>query len=534
MRYLTVVFAFAPFVAASQLVWPSKWDEVEDLYTMIGGFRRRGFADAITTCAFGTNIPGRQNSAEWIRTAFHDAVTHNAKAGTGGIDASIFWELDRPENPGSAFNNTFGFFSGFHNPRASASDLVALGVVVATGACVGPKIPFRAGRIDANKAGPPGVPEPQTNLADTLAAFIQAGFSKQDMTAMVACGHALGGVHSVDFPDITGIHVDPDNETSVPFQKDVSSFHNGVVTEFLSGKTKNPLVIASNNTLNSDKRIFSSDHATMKKLATKAGFNSICADVFTRMIDTVPRKVKLTRVIDAYDVKPYIDDLSLNSKGNLHFQGTIRMRITKGSGRNPDDLSVKLVYADRNGKGKVVVPAKRANFQLGLSSGIADQFVSFDFDTTINGKSGISKFWVQETVPSTKFTKTHDNQKTGGYKVDDTILYQLSQSCLKSDALANGAAPMIVTAMVRDSYASGPLTLRVVHKVPRQGVAVPQLKTEVFQFKATGKRSNGWVAYQAKAKVFDQFTTFDIALGGSSPTAVEFLQSGSMPTTCPS
>ncbi|KAM5354777.1 hypothetical protein ACJ41O_001423 [Fusarium nematophilum] len=533
MRCLTAAgLVLAPLATASQLVWPSKWDEIEDLYTMLSGFNRRGFSD-------GKRLEPQYwlkgtNSAEWIRTAFHDIATHDAKAGTGGLDASIFWELDRPENVGSAFNNTFSFFSGFHNTRASASDLVALGVVVATGACGGPKMPFRAGRIDANKAGPAGVPEPHTNLADTLAAFTKAGFTKQDMVAMVACGHALGGVHSVDFPDITGIPADPNNDTSVPFQKDVSHFHNGVVTEFLSGKTKNPLVVASNNTLNSDKRIFNSDRATMKKLATKAGFDTMCADVFTRMIDTVPKSVKLTSVIEPYDVKPYIDELSLDSKGNLRFKGAIRLRVTKGSGRNPDDLAVKLVYADRNGKGKVVVPTTRPNWQAGLTIGLSgEQFVSFEFDTTIKGTSGISKFWVQETVPSTKVTKTHDNQKTGGYKVGDTVLYQLSQSCLKVDALATGAAPMVVTAMVRENRASDPLTLKVTRKVPRRGVAVPQLKTELTQFKATGKKSNGWVAYQAKTKVSEGFERFDIALGGSKPTAVEFLNAASMPTTCP-
>ncbi|KAK0388559.1 hypothetical protein NLU13_4802 [Sarocladium strictum] len=535
MKYLTAaasVALAAPLVAASQLVWPSKWDELEDLMTMQSGYDTRGFSDAVVTCSFGNNEQGRQNTAEWIRTGFHDMITHNAAAGTGGLDASIFWELDRAENPGAAFTNTFSFFSGFYNTRASASDLVALGVSVATGACGGPKVPFRAGRIDAGKAGPPGVPEPHTNLEKTLDAFVTAGFDNKDMVAMVACGHAIGGVHSVDFPDITGIHAEVGNDTTLPFQNDVSTFHNGVVTEFLNGKTKNPLVVAKNDTLNSDKRIFNSDRATMKKLATRTNFNSMCGDIFARMVDTVPKSVQLTDVIDPYDVKPYISELSLDSKGDLHFSGFIRMRATHGTGRNQDDLAVTLLYADRNGKGQVEVPTKRAQLQSGLTGGLnGELFVSFEFDTTIKGATGISKFLVKEITPSTKATRIHDNQKTGGYKVNDKVLYQLSTSC---NQVGNSASSTItINAMVRsDCAGDNPLTLKLTQKKARKGTDVPALVVQSTAFKKTGKAPKGWVAYQVKANTDDQFARFDIALGGKNPTAVEFQSVGALPETC--
>ncbi|KAF4120106.1 Peroxidase [Geosmithia morbida] len=528
----TGLVGLAPLAAASQLVWPSKWDELEDLYTMMSGYGKRGFADALTTCEFGTFIPGRQNSAEWIRTAFHDAVTHNVEAGTGGLDASIYFELDRPENPGSAFNNTFGFFSGFHNARATASDLTALGLVVATGACEGPKVPFRAGRVDAYQEGPPGVPEPSTNLKDTFATFTKAGFTKEDMTAMVACGHAIGGVHSADFPDVTGIKADPNNDTTVHFQEDVSRFHNGVVTEFLSGTTKNPLVVASNDTLNSDKRIFDNDRATMEKLSSTEEFNSMCADVFARMIDTVPSSVKLTDVIDPYDVKPYVDELSLDSEGELHFTGSIRFSLSAASGRDANDLSVELVYADRSGETNATIPTTHAMWQGGLGSGYFGNFVSVEFDTTINAEKGISNFWIKETTPSTNITKTHDNQNTGGYKVDDTVLYQLSESCFEVNKVSTGAAPIVVTAMVRDERASDPLTLAVTKKLPIQGVIVPKLQVETTNFEPTGKKLNGWTAFQANTTVASQNLRFDIALGGEKPAGVEFQNSNLMPEQC--
>ncbi|KAK2671207.1 hem peroxidase [Fusarium oxysporum f. sp. vasinfectum] len=506
----TLAFALIHFSAASQLVWPSKWDEVEDLLYMQGGFNKRGFADALRTCEFGSNVPGTQNTAEWLRTAFHDAITHDAKAGTG------------------AFNNTFGFFSGFHNPRATASDLTALGTVLAVGACNGPRIPFRAGRIDAYKAGPAGVPEPSTNLKDTFAAFTKAGFTKEEMTAMVACGHAIGGVHSVDFPEIVGIKADPNNDTNVPFQKDVSSFHNGIVTEYLAGTSKNPLVASKNATFHSDKRIFDNDKATMKKLSTKAGFNSMCADILTRMIDTVPKSVQLTPVLEAYDVRPYITELSLNNKNKIHFTGSVRVRITNNI-RDNNDLAINLIYVGRDGK-KVTVPTQQVTFQGGTSFGAGEVFANFEFDTTMDAKNGITKFFIQEVKPSTKATVTHDNQKNGGYKVDDTVLYQLQQSCAVLEKLPN--APLVVTAMVRDARAKDALTLRVAHKKPVKGSIVPRFQTAITNFKATGKKSSGYTGFQAKTMFEEQSTYFDIVLGGSPASGVQFLTSQAMPSQC--
>ncbi|KAI1052732.1 hypothetical protein LB507_009971 [Fusarium sp. FIESC RH6] len=517
MKGTTVAIALAPLAAAKQLVWPSKWDYVEDLQNNLGGYNKIGFMDAIISCDFGNGIDGRQNSAEWIRTAFHDAVTHDKAAGTGGVDGSIFWELARPENKGDAFKNTFSFFSGFHNQRASVADLVALGTVVATGGCGGPQVPFRAGRVDAYKAGPAGVPEAHTNLKDTFARFTKAGFTKEDMTALVACGHAVGGVHNVDHPEITGNKVSADNYTSVPFQTNFRSFNNGVATEYLSGKTKNPLVVAKNATLRSDKRIFDNDKATMKQLATKEGFNKICPQVFARMIDTVPKSVKLTEVIDPYVIKPYINELSLDSEGKIHFAGAIRYLLTREEISKPDGISLKLIYVGRDGK-KVTLPLKQAIWQGGQTLGSYNNFLNYEFDTTIDAKNGITKFWVQTTKNNA--VKTHDNQGTGGYPVDDTVLYQQQQSCGQWGKLP--AAPLKIQAMVRNERAKDPLTLTIGQKVPIKGVDVPQIKMESAKFKATGKKSSGFTAFQAEIKVVDQTSHFDIALGGKTPAGVAF------------
>lgn len=40
---------------------------------------------------------GASIGAEWLRLAYHDVATHDVDSGTGGLDASIAFELDRVE-----------------------------------------------------------------------------------------------------------------------------------------------------------------------------------------------------------------------------------------------------------------------------------------------------------------------------------------------------------------------------------------------------------------------------------------------------
>ena len=63
---------------------------------------------------------GRTTAAQWIRVAFHDFVTADVAAGTGGLDASIGFETLREDNSGTAFNNLFSFFRPYVNPVISS------------------------------------------------------------------------------------------------------------------------------------------------------------------------------------------------------------------------------------------------------------------------------------------------------------------------------------------------------------------------------------------------------------------------------
>lgn len=73
------------------------------------------------------------------------------------------------------------------------ADIIALSVATAIGACGGPQIPLRGGRVDATEGGPFGVPEPETDIETTLNTFSGAGFNKADAIGLTACGHTMGG-----------------------------------------------------------------------------------------------------------------------------------------------------------------------------------------------------------------------------------------------------------------------------------------------------------------------------------------------------
>ena len=68
--------------------------------------------------------------------------------------------------------------------------MIALSVVMSVGGCSNPPIhvPLRVGRIDAKEGGPFGVPEPETDVEETLAEFAGAGFDQSD--AIVRLGVA--------------------------------------------------------------------------------------------------------------------------------------------------------------------------------------------------------------------------------------------------------------------------------------------------------------------------------------------------------
>jgi hypothetical protein len=89
-----------------------------------------------------------------------------------------------------------------HIQNVPGSDIIAIATVFAVATCSGPVIPYRGGRIDANVAGPLGVPDPSDSLDSLKNNFAKQGFNVSEMIQLVACGHTLGGVRYPDFPTV--------------------------------------------------------------------------------------------------------------------------------------------------------------------------------------------------------------------------------------------------------------------------------------------------------------------------------------------
>lgn len=366
-----LLFLAAMTLAAS--TWPSPIDELEDLMYLISGYRSRTFASAVIPCSrppAGTS--GRMASAEWIRTAFHDAATGTKSEGTGGLDASLMFETSRSENIGAAFPTTMQFMCQFHNRLASASDLIALGLLTATRSCGGPVIPFRAGRIDATQAGPIGVPEPQNSAGTLVNQIGRMGFDYKQAIILTACGHSIGGVHSVDFDTI----VAPAANGSDVYQLDAQPgdvFDNRMVMEYLAGNSTNAMVtgLSQITKRDSDARLFQWDrNITIATLADPKVFAAQCAATFQAMIEVVPSRVTLSDPILPYDIKPSMLQLDLLTGGQqMLFSGEVRIRTTH---RTQESIAnVKLSYFDRNGS--KVVGLISASF-VGNASSFDDTF----------------------------------------------------------------------------------------------------------------------------------------------------------------
>ncbi|KAJ7853387.1 hypothetical protein B0H13DRAFT_2358985 [Mycena leptocephala] len=157
---------------------------------------------------------------------------HNNADGTGGTDVSIRFpeEQARAENAADGFNNILRLLAGVASRCVSIADALALGAITAIEnwyafsiSHLARRPPNRIPRRPHRRSGP-GVPQPQQDLKTNIGAFARQGFTQTEMIGLVACG----------------------------------------AKEYISGTTQNPLVVGSNDTTNSDKRIFGSDgNATM-------------------------------------------------------------------------------------------------------------------------------------------------------------------------------------------------------------------------------------------------------------------------------
>ncbi|KAJ7694001.1 heme peroxidase [Mycena olivaceomarginata] len=427
-------------MSADAYIWPSQYDILEDAYVLSSGFGSDGTVDEVTPCSAtpAGNSPGRQNTAEWLRTAYHDMATYDSATGLGGLDGSIQFETDRPENIGTAMNTTVEFFGPLQSKRASWS-------CWRSRTAGGPTIPFRPGRIDATEAGAPGVPQPEQSLETHVAAFARQGFNMTEMIGLVACGHTVGGVHEIDFPQtVHGAITTPDNpEGVVHFDDSFDVYDNHIAVQYIDGTNTDPLVVGFNTTTNSDARIFSADgNRTMQSFAADPNFFlSRCGSLLERMLNTVPAGVVLGDVIEPLEVKPHQLRLFFDNTGGLTLSGDIRIFGTNSiaAAADPADMPVTLVastYSNcRCSSGLIATAEKNSNYS---TTATWDDFMAatslwgavqlFSISTPIEPATGISSFVVDWAYNSQLPLTTSDNGGSG-FPLQDVVLFQRTGSC---------------------------------------------------------------------------------------------------------
>ncbi|TFK35743.1 manganese peroxidase 1 [Crucibulum laeve] len=162
-----------------------------------------------------------------LRLSFHDAIGFSVNGGKGGgADGSILifntTETGFHAN-GGIDDITADQWKVFPQTGLSAGDFVHLAAAVGTANCPGaPRLQFMFGRPPPVAAAPDfTVPEPTDSVTDILARFADAGFSPEEVIALLS-SHTIAAADVVD-PSIPG----------TPFDSTVGTFDTQVFLEVL-------------------------------------------------------------------------------------------------------------------------------------------------------------------------------------------------------------------------------------------------------------------------------------------------------------
>ncbi|KAJ2897831.1 hypothetical protein MKZ38_004344 [Zalerion maritima] len=216
---------------------------------------------------------------------------------------------------------------------------------------------------------------------------------------------SMASVHGSNFPKITR---DSSDAHAEHFDTTTDALDEAIVTEYLDGTPQNLLVVRRNDTLNSDARAFASDgDVTMNALAGPGTFQSDCAAISGKMIDTATSSATLSEPMER----------------------RIRVRTSAATGRDYDDLEVQLQLEDEEGND-------------------CESFTWFEYSAgVIPSDIAISGFNVMVTTMSTKDTEVFNNGG-GPFLVQDDALYLKEVSCLDTTMVV-GDTELTVAAAVR-------------------------------------------------------------------------------------
>ncbi|MFS8005430.1 putative L-ascorbate peroxidase [Helianthus anomalus] len=142
-------------------------------------------------------VLSKSKAAGVLRLVFHDAGTYEMDDDSGGMNGSISFELDRPENKGlkkplKILVEAKMIVDEKQPGYVSMADMIAVAGAEAVSLCGGPKIPVPLGRLDSMVPDPEGkLPEETLDASGLKQSFQRKGFSTQELVALSGA-HTLG------------------------------------------------------------------------------------------------------------------------------------------------------------------------------------------------------------------------------------------------------------------------------------------------------------------------------------------------------
>ncbi|XP_057434468.1 putative L-ascorbate peroxidase 6 isoform X3 [Lotus japonicus] len=136
-------------------------------------------------------VLSKGKAAGVLRLVFHDAGTFETAEKTGGMNGSVLYELERPENAGLKKSIKKAKTQIDAIQPVSWADLIAVAGAEAVEVCGGPAIQVSLGRQDSLGPDPEGkLPEESLNASGLKKCFHRKGFTTQELVA-------LSGAHTI-------------------------------------------------------------------------------------------------------------------------------------------------------------------------------------------------------------------------------------------------------------------------------------------------------------------------------------------------
>ncbi|KAJ6697839.1 THYLAKOID LUMENAL 29 KDA PROTEIN CHLOROPLASTIC-RELATED [Salix purpurea] len=140
-------------------------------------------------------VLSKGKAAGVLRLVFHDAGTFEMDGNSGGMNGSIVYELERPENSGlkkslKILDKAKGEVDAIQ--QVSWADMIAVAGAEAVSICGGPTIPVQLGRLDSLEPDAEGqLPQESLDAPGLKQSFERKGLSTQELVALSGA-HTLG------------------------------------------------------------------------------------------------------------------------------------------------------------------------------------------------------------------------------------------------------------------------------------------------------------------------------------------------------